>query len=166
MYIAYKNNNKKEKISMEYENKYASKGVAGSGLGLGIAGTALGLLNGGLGNILGGVNGNCGCSEDHMVNRYELGLQQELAAKDSRISLLESNIYVDSKIADVYERLNGKIAVLEGQIGQQAVVNAQIGANIACMQGNIATLMGLTKTIIPITNICPEPAVATPTTGA
>ena len=30
---------------MEYENKYASKGVAGSGLGLGIAGTALGLLN-------------------------------------------------------------------------------------------------------------------------
>ena len=27
---------------MEYENKYASKGVAGTGLGLGIAGTALG----------------------------------------------------------------------------------------------------------------------------
>lgn len=32
---------------MEYENKYASKGVAGAGLGFGIAGTALGLLNGG-----------------------------------------------------------------------------------------------------------------------
>ena len=32
--------------------EYASKGVAGSGLGLGIAGTALGLLNGGLGNVL------------------------------------------------------------------------------------------------------------------
>lgn len=29
------------------EREYASKGVAGSGLGLGIAGTALGLLNGG-----------------------------------------------------------------------------------------------------------------------
>jgi hypothetical protein len=151
---------------MEYENKYASKGVAGSGLGLGIAGTALGLLNGGLGNILGGANGNIGCSEDHFVNRYELGLQQELAAKDSKIALLESNIYVDGKIADVYERLNGKIAVVEAQLAQQAVVNAQIGANITCMQGNIATLMGLTKTIIPIGNICPEPAVATPTTGA
>ena len=35
--------------------EYASKGVAGSGLGLGIAGTALGVLNGGLGNILGGM---------------------------------------------------------------------------------------------------------------
>ena len=34
---------------MEYENKYASKGVAGAGLGLGIAGTALGLMAGGNG---------------------------------------------------------------------------------------------------------------------
>jgi hypothetical protein len=142
---------------MEYENKYASKGVAGSGLGLGIAGTALGLLNnnGGLGGLFGG--NNCGCSEDHYVNRYELGLQQELAAKDSKISLLESNIYVDSKIADVYERLNTKIGGLEAQICQQAVVNAQVTANISCMQGAINTLNGLTKTIIPITNVCPEP---------
>ena len=110
---------------MELENKYASKGVAGSGLGLGIAGTALGLLNG---NGLGGLFGNNvnGCSEDHYVNRYELGLQQELAAKDSKIGLLESNIYTDSKIADVYERLNQKIGCLEGQIANQAVVNAQI----------------------------------------
>lgn len=38
---------------------YASKGVAGSGLGLGIAGTALGLLNGnGLGGLF-GCNNNC-----------------------------------------------------------------------------------------------------------
>lgn len=141
---------------MELENKYASKGVAGSGLGLGIAGTALGLLNG---NGLGGLFGNNvnGCSEDHYVNRYESGLQQELAAKDSKIGLLESNIYTDSKIADVYERLNQKIGCLEGQIANQAVVNAQITANIACMQGTISTLQGLTKTIIPITNVCPEP---------
>jgi hypothetical protein len=39
---------------MEYENHFASKGVAGTGLGLGIAGTALSLMNGGLGNIFGG----------------------------------------------------------------------------------------------------------------
>ena len=39
--------------------EYASKGVAGSGLGLGIAGTALGLLNnGGNGGVLGGLFGN------------------------------------------------------------------------------------------------------------
>lgn len=39
--------------------EFASKGVAGSGLGLGIAGTALGLLNnGGNGGVLGGLLGN------------------------------------------------------------------------------------------------------------
>jgi hypothetical protein len=139
---------------MDVENRYASKGVAGSGLGLGIAGTALGLLsNGGLGNIFG--NGNCGCSEDHYVNRYELGLQQELAKKDSKISLLESNIYVDSKIADVYERLNTKIGGIEAQLCQQAVYNATNTATINCMSGQIATLMSLTKTVVPNSSICP-----------
>ena len=62
--------------------EYASKGVAGSGLGLGIAGTALGVLNGGLGNLFTG-NGNCGCNEDHWVNRYE-------AAQSARIAELET----------------------------------------------------------------------------
>lgn len=44
--------------------EFASKGVAGSGLGLGIAGTALGLLNNGgngnglLGGLFGGGNQN------------------------------------------------------------------------------------------------------------
>lgn len=145
---------------MEYENTHAaSKGVAGAGLGLGIAGTALGVLSGGL-NGIGLFNGgahNGVCHEDHFVNRYEIGLQQEIAAKDSKIGLLESNIYTDSKIADVYERLNAKIGAVEGQIAGQAVVNAQISANIACMQSAINTLNGLTKTVIPIANVCPTP---------
>lgn len=40
--------------------EFAPKGVAGSGLGLGIAGTALGLLNNGGngGGVLGGLFGN------------------------------------------------------------------------------------------------------------
>lgn len=139
---------------MEYENKFASKGVGGSGLGLGIAGTALGLLNNGaLGGLFGG--NNCNCSEDHYVNRYELGLQQELAAKDSKISLLESNIYVDSKIADVYERLNTKIGGLEAQLCQQNVYNATNTATLNCISGQVAQLMSLTKTVIPNGNVCP-----------
>lgn len=47
------------------KKEYASKGVAGTALGLGIAGTALWLLNGGLngcGNGLFGMNGGCGCN--------------------------------------------------------------------------------------------------------
>ena len=140
---------------MEMENKYTSKGVGGTALGLAIGGLGTQLLGGGLGGLLG--NGNGGCSDDHYVNRYELGLQQELAAKDSKIGLLESNIYTDSKIADVYERLNTKINCVEGQLSQQAVVNAQLTANISCMQGAINTLQGLTKTVVPIDNVCPNP---------
>lgn len=43
-------------VSGHDKKEYASKGVAGTGLGLGIAGTALWLLSGGLG---GGLFGNC-----------------------------------------------------------------------------------------------------------
>lgn len=142
-------------------NNYASKGVAGAGLGLGIAGTALGVLNGmgGCGNVFGGLfngGGNC-CHENTTVNRYELGLEQASAAKDSKIALLESTIHTNDKILEVYGYIDGRLRGIEGQIAQQAVVNAQLTANISCMQGNIATLMGLTKTIIPIGNVCPEP---------
>lgn len=140
---------------MEYENKYASKGVAGAGLGLGIAGTALGLLNGnGLG-ILGGNGNHCGCSEDHYVNRYELDMENKLVAKDSEIALLKSNIYTDQKIADVYERLNAKIGCVEGQIADQRVYNATNTATLNCMAGQIAQLMSLTKFVIPNGSICP-----------
>lgn len=135
---------------------------------IGTAGVALPLING----LLGGMGGNCGCSEDHYINRYELGLQNEIAAKDSKISLLESNIYVDSKIADVYERLNTKIGGLEAQLCEQRVYNATNTAALNCMGGQIAQLMSLTKLSIPNTSICPgwgnvtvTPA-ATPTTGA
>lgn len=138
---------------MEMENKYASKGVAGTALGIGIGALGVEALRGGFNGILGG-GGGC-CNEDHVVNRYELGMQQELAAKDSKIALLESNIYVDTKIADVYERLNGKIANVEAAINAQAVYNATNTATIGCIQGQVAQLMGLTKLVVPNSSICP-----------
>lgn len=157
---------------MEHENQFASKGIGGTGLGLGIAGTALGLMAGGLnGTGLFGNNSGCGCSENHYVNRYELGLQQELAAKDSKIGLLESNIYTDTKIADVYERLNAKIGAIEGQICQQNVYNATNTAAINCIQSQVAQLMSLTKLVVPNASVCPgwgnvNVTPATTTTGA
>ena len=154
--------------------EFASKGVAGAGLGTGIAGLALGVLNGGLGNLLGGWNGRCNCNENQVVTRYELDLQNQIASKDGHIALLESNIYTDQKLNDLRNYVDAKVGVVEGAINAQAVYNATNTATIGCIQGQIAQLQGLTKVIVPITNVCPEPmklynswtAPTTPTTGA
>lgn len=135
--------------------EFASKGVAGSGLGLGIAGTALGLLNGGLGNILGVGYNNCGCSENVMVNRYELNQESKIAKLETEVALRDANIFTDQKIADVYERLDNKIRGLEAGLNAQAVYNATNTATINCIQGQVAQLFGLTKLVVPNTSVCP-----------
>lgn len=139
---------------MEHENNYASKGVGGTALGLAIGGLGTQLLGGGLGNLFG--RGNT-CAEDHLVNRYEANMAKENTELRTQVKLLESNIYTDQKVSDVFERLSARIAGVESSVNQQAVINAQIGANISCMQTSLAALQALTKTIIPISNICPPP---------
>jgi hypothetical protein len=130
-------------------NEYASKGVAGTGLGLGIAGTALSLLAGNGGNILGGIFGGGNAT-------------RELAAKDAEIAelrtevkLRDANIYTDQKLADVFERLSGRINCVEAQIGEQRAYNAANNATLGCIQGQIAQLFGLTKLVVPNTSVCP-----------
>ena len=144
------------------EMNYASKGVAGTGLGFGIAGTALSLLsNGGLGNLFSGVGG---CSDNAAVNRYELNQQKEITNRDMEIAYLKGRDAAKSDALELYRYVDGKINAVEAQIAAQGVFNAQTTANISCMQSAITALQGLTKTVIPITNICPQPATAT-TTG-
>lgn len=154
--------------------EYASKGVGTAGLTTGIIGSALGVLNGGGLGILNGMGGaNCGCSENMAVNRYELGQEQKIADLQSQVALRDANIYQDAKMLEMYKYIDGKFNAVEAQLCQQAVVNAQVTANIGCMQQSIATLQGLTKTIVPIDNVCPQPmaqynswTAPTATTGA
>lgn len=69
--------------------EFASKGVAGSGLGLGIAGTALGLLNnGGNGGLLGGLFGG--------------GNQNVVSALQAENSMLKAENYSDKNAKEVY----------------------------------------------------------------
>lgn len=108
-------------------------------------------------NMAGGINAN-GCSEgDHVVNRYEAGQSAEIAALKADIKLRDANTYTDKKMLDLYQYMDSRLRGVEGQISAQAVVNAQITANISCMQNALNTLSGLTKTVIPIGNVCPEP---------
>jgi hypothetical protein len=109
---------------------YASKGLGNAGLTTGIIGTALGVLNGGLGNI-GIGRGTPGCSEDHLVNRYEMSLVQELSKKDSEIALRDANIYNDQKALELYQYIDGRLRGIEGQIAQQAVFNQKTVDDVA-----------------------------------
>ena len=138
---------------VEVEKDYAPKGVAGAGLGLGIAGTALGLLqNGSLGGIF--CNGD---RADHMISRYEAGQAARIAELETEVKLRDANTYTLGEMNKMRNYVDSKFDAINAQLCSQAVVNAQVTANLSCMQGQVATLMGLTKTIIPIDNICPPP---------
>jgi hypothetical protein len=108
-------------------------GSAGLASFLGI--NAQNLLNGfGWGNRNG-----CGCASpaDMPVTRYEMAMQNELAQKDSKIALLESNIYTDSKITDTYKELRGMISNLQDFAARQAVQNQAFSDSFRDVQKDI-----------------------------
>ena len=149
---------------MEIERNDNTRGIAGAGLGLGIAGTALGVLNGGLGNILGngwggGWNGNCApmgvCSESQLVNRYEAGQAARIAELETEVKLRDANFYTVSEMGKLRDYVDGKFARVEHELCDQKVVNAQLIGNTTCMAGQIQQLYGLTKLVVPNGAICP-----------
>ena len=147
---------------MEVEKDFASKGVAGAGLGLGIAGTALGLLSGGLGNVLGGWNGcNNGwanvCPENMPVNRYEATQSARIAELETEVKLRDANVYTMAEMGKLRDYVDRRFEGVNAAINTQAVINAQVAANLSCLTNTVNTLSGLTKTVIPITSVCPEP---------
>jgi hypothetical protein len=113
-----------------YDVKVPSQGEVTYGTVAGSLGLAsfLGLganncNNGGglLGNLFGNRNG-C-CSEDHCVNRYELAMEKELAAKDSRIALLEANTYNDQKTLELYRYIDAQLNSINNRLAAQDVRN-------------------------------------------
>ena len=160
---------------MEYENKYSSKAVGGTALGLSIGAGVLALANnnGGLGNILGGGNNCKGASDaaltaaaimaagnSHPVSapvytRYDAEKDARIAELETEVKLRDSNIYTDSKILALYEKMDARISVVEREQCDQRTYNAVNTATIGCIQGQVATLLGLTKTVIPNGSICP-----------
>ena len=142
---------------MEYENHYASKGVAGAGLGLGIAGTALGLMAGGLnGGALFGNNNAChGTPDGVAVNRYEAAQSARIAELETEVKLRDANFYALTELGKFRDYVDRKFDAVNASISQQNAYNATNTATLNCMSGQIATLMSLTKTVIPNGNVCP-----------
>lgn len=145
------------------EREYASKGVAGAGLGLGIAGTALGLMNGG--NFGGLFNGTNNCSENQAVNRFELNMQNEITNKDMEIAFLRGQNFTNEKIADLADRVNTRFTLVERRISDLETYSAVNTTTIGCMKNQIEALQGLTKLVVPSSNVCNQdyPVVVTNT---
>ena len=119
-----------------------------------IAGTALGVLNGGLGNILGGI-GNCNCSENMYVNRYEATQNSRIAELETEVKLRDANFYTLSEMGKLRDYVDGRFAKVETAICDQNVMNATLTSNMACMASQIAALNSLTKLVIPNGSVCP-----------
>lgn len=163
--------------------EYASNGKGNLGVTLGAIGTGLSVLNGGLGLIGGNglYNGNYyhnNSEGGRFVTKDELDYVQTISAKDSEIALLKSESNTENKIADVYERIMTRVNADQRQQADvnaaQAVYNATANSAIAVLQNQVGVLNSLTKTVVPIGNVCPQPmpqynswtAPTTPTTTA
>ena len=163
------------------EKEYASKGVAGTGLGLGIAGTALGLLSNPNNNILGNLFGN-------NYNRQDVEKIADLRAENT---LLKSQKYTDetakglqSQICDIRvenatkfgevntaiikqgEQINCinqssvlKDQIIDGKLAQVAQTAtcgfSQLQQQLNCLQ---QIVNGISSTYVPAGKVTPLPA--------
>ena len=130
--------------------EFASKGVAGTGLGLGIAGLSVGLLNNNGNGLLGGLFGNNNC-------------QQQLSQLQSENALLKSENYSDKVAKEVYMQsvadnnaLNAQVFSYINPMAQTIAANqvemARLQERINCLTN---TVSGVTKVVVPNTSVCP-----------
>ena len=128
-------------IEVEKDN---TRGIAIGGLTTGIVGTALSVLNGGIGGVAGGW-GNCNgvapaCSENVLVNRYELGQNQKISELQSAIALRDANTYGDQKLLEVYKYFDGQLKDVRDTLCAQAVTNQKTADSFALASADLAAV--------------------------
>ena len=157
--------------------EFASAGKGNAALTLGIIGTGLAALGGGLGNGMGGIlpgaRGGAPSQDDAPVTRYEWNARKEyekqLGDKDTIIAELYADKVATTKAKETlaefrqncFDPLVARMGAVEGAVGQQAVYNATLNATVGCIQNQVNTLMGMTKTVIPNSSVCPGWGTAT-----
>lgn len=137
-----------------------SAGVGGTGLGLGIAGTALGLLNNGGGNILGGLFGggnNCNALMSELAKE-----KAERFAEKTGSEIYNAMFSQYKELAQATTNIDKRVSALEvaGPLREQ-LVNQRIDCCCSQMSAGLAALQNvvnnITKTVVPITSVCPAP---------
>ena len=91
-------------------NRYASKGMAGSALGLAIGGLSAALLQGSNnGGLLGGILGGNNCAP-------QMAAMGVIAEKDAKIAELTAQKYSDNQDAVLYQATRGENEKLENRL--------------------------------------------------
>lgn len=164
--------------------EYASKGQGALGVTLGAIGTGLGILNGGGGlipNLMGWGNQTYGapmpygtpyghaCGQQH-VTKETFDIQNKLIEAERSNALLASELNTEKKMVEVFNAATSRINEVEKELSHklfylekkvddsaaaQAVVNCGFSSAINLLQSQAAQFMGLTKTVIPNTSVCP-----------
>lgn len=126
------------------EMNVTSQGQGSLNTVLGAVGTAgaLGMMNGLFGR------GPRPDGDDKPVTRYELGLVRESIAKDGELAELRSKLYTNEQVSGVRQQLNDFQA-------QQMLYNGTNNAAVACIQKQVNELFGLTRLMVPNSNIAP-----------
>jgi hypothetical protein len=139
---------------MEYENKYASKGVAGTALGLGAGALGVELLRGGLGGLF---NGGCNpaCEADHFIDRYDAAQSARIAELETEVKLRDANTFTMGEMNKLRDYFDSRMNHVEHELCDQRVYNATNTATISCIQAQVAQLASLTKVVVPNSSICP-----------
>ena len=158
--------------------EFASKGVAGTALGLGAGALGVQLLNGNMNGLLGNLFGNNNTNEalltaallagaagsrgdcDHGYNRYDAGKDAEIAELRTEVKLRDANTYTMGEVGKLRDYMEHRFDHVERELGEQKVYNATNTATLSCMSQQISGIQGvlaaITKTVIPKDVICPE----------
>lgn len=137
------------------EMNYSSNGKGNLGVTLGAIGTGLGVLNNGGNGLLGGILGNGNCNNSY--TKYDAEKDARIAELETEVKLRDANTFTMGEMGKLRDYVDHRFEKVEGQLCAQAVHNATNDSLVGCIQGQVAVLMGLTKTIVPASNICPAP---------
>lgn len=123
--------------------EFASKGVAGSGLGLGIAGTALGLLNSGFLNggcgLFGGWNGNCANGINSSVcNAEKLSTLEAMLAREKAERYTDQQIL--GSVKGIFDEFRAGDAKLAGVVKDTTSALIEVGTAVTRIDKEVECL--------------------------
>lgn len=157
-------------MEVERTHSFASRGLAGTALGLGAGALGVQLLNGGLGGLFGGWGNGCNngwnnrcngnsaaetamllaamgtvnrsgdCSDNIPVNRYELGMEREITNKDMEIAYLRGRDASKTDDLETYKYVDGQLREIRDALCAQAVHNQKTEDSFVLARQDIAAV--------------------------